>query len=131
MLAEDNPVNQVLATCILESYGHSVLHAVNGREAVAAAGRESFDLIFMDVQMPEMDGFEATRFIRELEVGLGKRTPIVAMTAHAMSGDRERCLSAGVDDFLSKPLVQEELNALWQGSPRETEAARRGRILAF
>ena len=104
LLAEDNAINRALAAGILVKRGHSLLGAANGREAVDAAGREAFDLIFMDVQMPEMDGFEATRCIRQSEQVSGRRTPIVAMTAHAMAGDRERCLAAGMDDYISKPL---------------------------
>jgi signal transduction histidine kinase/CheY-like chemotaxis protein/HPt (histidine-containing phosphotransfer) domain-containing protein len=112
LLAEDNVINRALATGILEKRGHSLVHAANGREAVEAAAGEAFDLIFMDVQMPEMDGLEATRQIRESDGRFGVHTPIVAMTAHAMAGDRERCLAAGMDDYLSKPLQKPELFAL-------------------
>jgi CheY-like chemotaxis protein/HPt (histidine-containing phosphotransfer) domain-containing protein len=112
LLAEDNVINRALATGILERRGHSLVHAANGREAVEAATREAFDLIFMDVQMPEMDGFEATRRIRESERATGRHTPIAAMTAHAMVGDRERCLAGGMDDYLSKPLQKVEVLAL-------------------
>jgi len=104
LLAEDNVINRTLAAALLEKRGHTVVHAGNGREVVAAAAGEAFDLIFMDVQMPEMDGFEATRRIRESEIISGRHTPIAAMTAHAVAGDRERCLAAGMDDYLSKPL---------------------------
>jgi CheY-like chemotaxis protein len=109
LLAEDNVINRALATAILEKRGHSVAQAGNGREAVEAAAREPFDLIFMDVQMPEMDGFAATHLIREAEQKTGRHTLIAAMTAHAMEGDRERCLAAGMDDYLSKPLKKAEL----------------------
>jgi PAS domain S-box-containing protein len=112
LLAEDNVINRALAAGILEKRGHSLVHAVNGREAVEAAGRETFDLIFMDVQMPEMDGFEATRRIRGFQEATGRHTPIVAMTAHAMAGDRERCLAAGMDYYISKPLEKAELLSL-------------------
>ena len=112
LLAEDNIVNRAVAAAILERCGHSLVHAANGREAVEAAAREAFDLIFMDVQMPEMDGFEATSHIREAEQATGRHTPIAAMTAHAMVGDRERCLTAGMDDYISKPISQAELFAL-------------------
>jgi two-component system sensor histidine kinase/response regulator len=107
LLAEDNAVNRAVGTAILR--GHSLVHAADGRKAMEAAEREVFDLIFMDVQMPEMDGFEATRHIREAEQGTGRRTPIAAMTAHAMAGDRERCLAAGMDDYFSKPLKKAEI----------------------
>ena len=109
-------INRALAAGILEKRGHSLVHAANGREAVEAAAREAFDLIFMDVQMPEMDGFEATRRIRESEQATGRHTPIAAMTAHAMAGDRERCLAAGMDDYISKPLDKAELLALLESS---------------
>ena len=104
LLAEDNAVNQLLASRILESLGHHATVVSNGREALAAVGAGDFDLIVMDVQMPEMDGFEATAEIRELEKSSGKHIPIIAMTAHAMKGDRERCLAAGMDGYVSKPI---------------------------
>jgi signal transduction histidine kinase/CheY-like chemotaxis protein len=109
LLAEDNLINRAVASGILEKRGHSLVHAANGREAVEAATREAFDLILMDVQMPEMDGLEATRRIRESERATARHTPIAAMTAHAMAGDRERCLGAGVDDYVSKPLQKADL----------------------
>ena len=109
LVAEDNPINRAVAAGILEKRGHSLVHAGNGREALEAVARETFDLILMDGQMPEMDGFEATRRIRELEEATGAHTRIVAMTAHAMAGDRERCLAAGMDDYVSKPLRKEDL----------------------
>ena len=112
LLAEDNPINRSVAAGILEKRGHSLVHAANGHEAVAAAVSEVFDLIFMDVQMPEMDGFEATRMIRESEKRSGRHAKIVAMTAYAMAGDRERCLAAGMDDYIAKPLQTPELIAL-------------------
>ena len=105
LLAEDNAVNQRLAVRLLEKRGHHVVVAGNGKEALEALERQPFDAVLMDVQMPEMDGFEATRAIREKEQrGGGKRVPIVAMTAHAMKGDRERCLAQGMDGYVSKPL---------------------------
>jgi signal transduction histidine kinase/ligand-binding sensor domain-containing protein/CheY-like chemotaxis protein len=104
LLVEDNRVNQLLAQRLLERWGHDVALAVTGREAVAAHARQTFDVILMDVQMPEMNGFEATAAIRAAEATSGGRTPIVAMTAHAMIGDRERCLTGGMDDYISKPI---------------------------
>ena len=109
LLAEDNAVNQRLAVSILEKRGHTVTVAGTGREAVAAAVRERFDAVLMDVQMPEMDGFEATAALREREKADGTHLPIIAMTAHAMKGDRERCLAAGMDEYLTKPLRPQEL----------------------
>jgi PAS domain S-box-containing protein len=109
LLAEDNLINRALAMGILEKRGHSLVPAMNGREALEIAGTGKFDLILMDVQMPEMGGLEATARIRETERGTGRHTPIIAMTAHAMAGDRQRCLAAGMDDYLSKPLEKMEL----------------------
>jgi CheY-like chemotaxis protein len=109
LLAEDNPFNQKLALGLLGKEGHSVVVVNNGAEAVAALEREPYDLILMDVQMPEMDGFQATRLIRESEAARGRRTPILAMTAYAMKGDRERCLEAGMDGYVSKPIRAREL----------------------
>jgi signal transduction histidine kinase/ligand-binding sensor domain-containing protein/CheY-like chemotaxis protein len=109
LLAEDNPVNRKLAVRILENAGHTVVCAHDGREAIDTLGIERFDIILMDVQMPRMDGFEATAEIRRLEAAVRMRTPIVALTANAMKGDRERCLDAGMDGYLSKPLRPVEL----------------------
>ncbi len=109
LLAEDNVINQQLAVLYLRQEGHRVTVASTGAQAVAAAARELFDVILMDVQMPEMDGFEATAAIRQREAPAGRHTPIVAMTAHAMKGDRERCLAAGMDDYLAKPVQREDL----------------------
>jgi signal transduction histidine kinase/DNA-binding response OmpR family regulator len=109
LIAEDNPVNQTVAVAMLQKQGHTLMLAENGREAVRFYYRERPDLILMDVQMPELDGFGATREIRAAEEASGHHTPIIAMTAYAMSGDSERCLLAGMDTYLSKPLTQELL----------------------
>jgi len=104
LLAEDNLVNQKLASLLLEKSGHQVHVVGDGKQAVEAWNSGDFDLILMDVQMPIMDGFEATAEIRRIQSETGRRTPIVAMTAHAMKGDRERCLEAGMDDYVTKPI---------------------------
>ncbi len=109
LLAEDGVVNQKVAVSLLERRGHTVQVANNGQEAVNVLEGEAFDLVLMDVQMPEMDGFEATAAIRDRERMNGGHIPIVAMTAHAMKGDREKCLAAGMDDYLAKPIRAEEL----------------------
>ena len=109
LLAEDNLVNQRLAVRILEKWGHNVTVAGNGRKALEALERATFDLILMDVQMPEMSGYEAVASIREREKATGQHIPIIAMTAHAMDGDREKCLSAGMDHYVTKPIDQKRL----------------------
>ena len=122
LLAEDNPVNQRLAALLLEKAGHVVRIAGNGREAIDAAQREPFDLILMDVQMPEVSGFEASLRIRERERTTGGHLPIIALTAYAMKGDRERCLAAGMDGYLSKPIQAKELfTVIEQFYPAATE----------
>jgi two-component system, sensor histidine kinase and response regulator len=109
LLAEDNIVNQKLAVGLLGKLGHHVVVALNGIEAVSKQRETSFDLILMDVQMPDMDGFEATRLIRREQQVRGVYVPIIAMTAHAMTGDRERCLAAGMDDYVSKPINRQSV----------------------
>jgi two-component system sensor histidine kinase/response regulator len=109
LVAEDNPVNQKVVVRMLEKAGHSPLVAHNGREALAMLEAGTFDLVFMDVQMPEIDGLTATRNIRENEKLTGKHIPIVAMTAHAVKGDKERCLAAGMDAYLSKPVSSDRI----------------------
>ncbi|MBZ5672768.1 MAG: response regulator [Acidobacteriia bacterium] len=103
LLAEDNPVNQRLATKLLEKRGHQVTVTATGRGALHRIQEETFDVVLMDVQMPDMDGLEATALIREWEKNRGRRTPIVALTAHSMKGDRDRCLAAGMDTYVTKP----------------------------
>ncbi len=104
LLAEDNPINQMVVVKLLEKMGHQPTVARDGREALAALETAAYDLVFMDVQMPEMDGLTATRKIRDREKGTGSHIPIIAMTAHAMKGDKERCLQAGMDGYLIKPV---------------------------
>ena len=111
LLVEDNQVNQKVAGQMLERSGHGVTIAANGQEAVAAFARQPFDLVLMDIQMPVMDGFEATQAIRDLEKTSGRHTPIIALTAHAITGYREKCLERGLDDYLSKPIKITDLNA--------------------
>jgi len=131
LLAEDNVVNRAVATGILEKHGYALTHAENGREAVEAMTNGDFDLVFMDVQMPEMDGLNATRRIREIEQEKGGHTPIVAMTAHAMAGDRERCLDAGMDGYVSKPIRREDLlGAIREFTGKSREPVTRKEIIA-
>jgi len=114
LLAEDNAVNQVLAVRLLEKRGYSVVVAANGRAAVEAFEKEKFHLVLMDIQMPGMDGFEATAAIREAEKVTGKHLPIVAMTAHALKGDQDRCMAAGMDGYVSKPIRSMDLFAVME-----------------
>jgi PAS domain S-box-containing protein len=112
LVAEDNAVNQRLASRLLEKRGHRVTVMANGREALEALEKQNYDLILMDVQMPEMDGFETTAAIREKEKHTGAHIPIIALTAHAMKGDKERCLAAGMNGYLSKPIRPQELDEI-------------------
>ncbi|MGC8908390.1 MAG: response regulator [Desulfomonilaceae bacterium] len=109
LLAEDNLINQKLAVRVLNNMGHTVVVARNGEEAVELYQKEHFDMVLMDIQMPKMDGFQATAAIRNLEAETGRHIPIVAMTAHALKGDEERCLAAGMDAYVSKPIKLQEL----------------------
>jgi CheY-like chemotaxis protein len=109
LLAEDNRINQTVAKRMLERMGHSLAVAENGNEALLLLKTGSFDLVLMDIQMPEMDGLTATARIREGETITHTHIPIIAMTAHAMKGDRERCLAAGMDGYISKPISALEL----------------------
>jgi CheY-like chemotaxis protein len=115
LVAEDNPVNRVVARSMIEKLGFRVDVVEDGRQAVDAVGKDSYDIVFMDCQMPVMDGYEATQAIRSLE-GDERHTSIVAMTAHAVQGDRDVCLEAGMDDYIPKPvklIVLEEIFARW------------------
>jgi CheY-like chemotaxis protein len=131
LLVEDNHVNSVIARRVLEKDDHPVTEAVDGEAALRALAADAYDLVMMDVQMPKMDGLETTRIIRALETGrdperpeavpdglaprlLGRHTPVIAMTANAMAGDRELCLAAGMDDYVTKPFKREEMLATVQ-----------------
>jgi two-component system sensor histidine kinase/response regulator len=112
LVAEDNAVNQMLVARLLEKRGHTVKIVANGREALESLEQGTYDLVLMDVQMPEMDGFEATGELRKREKQTGLHIPVIALTAHAMKGDRERCLESGMDGYLSKPIRAQELDDL-------------------
>jgi CheY-like chemotaxis protein len=112
LLVEDHPINQILATTLLKKWGHTVVLAKNGQEALDLFGSQTWDVILMDMQMPVMGGLEATRLIRAAESTSGKRTPIIAMTANAMDSDRQACLQAGMDDHLAKPFNAVGLQAI-------------------
>jgi CheY-like chemotaxis protein/anti-sigma regulatory factor (Ser/Thr protein kinase) len=117
LLVEDNMANQMVATLLLEKLGYLWDVVANGIEALDAIGRASYDIILMDCDMPQMDGFQATQEVRKREQGTGAHVPIIAMTANAMQGDRERCLAAGMDDYMTKPISREDLKAAldqWQ-----------------
>jgi signal transduction histidine kinase/ActR/RegA family two-component response regulator len=118
LLVEDNRINQKIAMRLLEGEGHRVVASENGKQGVERFREGGFDLILMDVQMPEMDGWEATRAIREIEAGSGRHIPILAMTAHAMKGDREKCLEAGMDGYVSKPVVVADLRQAIQDAAK-------------
>jgi CheY-like chemotaxis protein len=112
LVAEDNVVNQRLVLYLLEKQGHQVRIASSGREALGAWEEAPFDLLLLDIQMPDLEGYEIARTIRNRERQQGGHLPIIALTAHAMKGDRERCLEAGMDDYLTKPIQSAELHAV-------------------
>ena len=120
LLAEDSVINQKLAVGMLEKYGHRVVVAENGQMALERLEQQAFDLILMDVEMPVLDGLEATAAIRQREQTTGRHIPIIAMTAHAMTGDRQRCLDAGMDDYLAKPIRAKQLIELLNSLPHPT-----------
>jgi CheY-like chemotaxis protein len=122
LLAEDNAVNQRLVVRLLEKRGHRVEVAENGLEALAALKKEDFDLVLMDVQMPEMDGMEATAAIRKSEKRTGEHVAVIALTAHAMKGDREKCLAAGMDGYLTKPIRPQELDDALEACVKNRQA---------
>ena len=109
LLVEDNAVNRAVATRMLEKLGHRVVAAENGRLALEQIAKQHFDAILMDCQMPELDGYETTRIIRNQELVTNQHMPIIAITAHAMEGDRERCLESGMDEYVTKPINRKEL----------------------
>jgi len=127
LVAEDNVVNQAVIIRVLQKMGHTPVLAQNGSEALTLVLAQQFDLVFMDVQMPEMDGFAATAAIREKEAGSGKRLPIFAMTDHAMKGDRERCLAAGMDGYIAKPVrfsdIEQTLSSLGSKPERSSNSS--------
>ena len=124
LIAEDNPVNQKLARCILEKRGHTVMIVNNGKEAITALEEEQFNLVLMDIQMPEMNGYDATAFIRQKEKKTGSHIPIIAMTAYAMKGDLERCLEAGMDAYISKPIQPEKVFEIIEHFVNNSEEAK-------
>jgi CheY-like chemotaxis protein len=126
LLAEDNIINQKLAVRILENRGHRVTIAGNGAEALEALNKERFDIVLMDVQMPVLDGIQATAEIRRREMQTGAHVPIIAMTAHAMTGDREKCIASGMDDYVSKPLKPLDLLKTIQHTVDRIGRERRG-----
>jgi two-component system, sensor histidine kinase and response regulator len=114
LVVEDNMANQMVASLLLEKLGYSLDVAINGVKALEAIAWTSYDVILMDCDMPEMDGFQATQEVRKREQKNGSRIPIIAMTANAMQGDRERCLAAGMDDYVTKPISRKDLHAVLQ-----------------
>jgi CheY-like chemotaxis protein len=131
LLAEDNVVNQKVAQGILKKIGYNITIAKNGREVVSAYQKDYWDLILMDCQMPEMDGFEATEAIRKMEKDSGYHIPIIALTANAMQGDEQKCIRAGMDDYLAKPIQKEQLSRVIAYHLRLSEQSQRRRGSPF
>lgn len=123
LVAEDNPVNQKVALGLLKKIGHVAKAVADGKQAIEALAREPYDIVFMDCQMPEMDGYKATEAIRRKE-GLGQHTWIVALTANTMAGDREACIAAGMDDYVAKPIRSDALAASISRCPSHGLASR-------
>ena len=131
LLVEDTQVSQLITKLFLSQMGCHVTVAANGKEACLAFDKLTFDLILMDCQMPIMDGFQATRMIREKEMGMRRRTPIIALSAGVLKEERERCYAAGMDDFLSKPLEKFELEAAlrkWLANEKKADTSQMGQI---
>jgi two-component system, sensor histidine kinase and response regulator len=125
LLVEDNSVNQLVAIGQLQRLGHECVVAASGAEALDAVSREKFDIVLMDIQMPDMDGYEATRRIRQMRAAVAK-IPIIAITAHALAGEREKCIAAGMNDYLAKPVSLEQIGAvvrLWASKESSEEKA--------
>ncbi len=126
LLAEDNEINQKVALEFLKMRGHQVRIASNGKDVLEALAAEAFEIILMDVQMPVMDGFQATATIREKERSTGQHIPIIAMTGYAMKGDRQRCIDAGMDGYICKPIRSQELFEIVESftttAPKEKDA---------
>jgi CheY-like chemotaxis protein len=119
LVVEDNPVNSLMVVRVLEKQGHSAWAATSGEEALAFFNRQTFDAVLMDIQMPDIDGFEVTRRIRDVE-GTERHLPVIATTAHALDGDRERCLASGMDEYLTKPIQFDELFAALERVARQS-----------
>ncbi|HZS88321.1 MAG TPA: response regulator, partial [Chloroflexota bacterium] len=126
LVAEDNAINRLVVVGLLQSLGYTVAAVEDGRQAVEAVGREAYDLVLMDLHMPELDGFAATVAIREREGATGRRVPIVALTADALAGDAEKSLAAGMDDHLSKPITRERLAVVVERWVAPAKGADRG-----
>ena len=130
LVVEDNPVNSLMVIRVLEKQGHRAWAATSGEEALAHFDRQPFDAVLMDLQMPDIDGFEVTRRIRNVE-GAERRVPVIATTAHALDGDRERCLTAGMDEYLTKPIQFDELFAALERVANQSTSSRQDKTAAL